>query len=258
MLEVKGYVDLGGGISTKGYVPGFIDPNAPVVDNPIDDQSIINACLLWEFTFPEDTFSDPEMGVLTYTAELANGDPLPGWMTFNPLTRTFSGEPLVGDHNPVDIKVIATDPQSLSVSEGFVLNVLEAVKSGGGIISKMRKQNAIYWPPGKAGDYGKQIPGALRELIRCVGVSNYRVRWEDKVEEFVDDMGTIHRSKAMVFVPIMWDGTELEVGGYLWLGDRENLTDEIDPQKNKGAREVKRMDILPNIKSNAFLRTAYL
>ncbi|MFO1359056.1 putative Ig domain-containing protein [Plasticicumulans sp.] len=50
------------------------------------------------FQFASGTFADVDAGdVLTYSATLANGDPLPTWLTFNAATRTFSGTPANGD-----------------------------------------------------------------------------------------------------------------------------------------------------------------
>jgi hypothetical protein len=35
------------------------------------------------------TFKDPESDTIFYTANMKNGDPLPSWAYFMPLTRTF-------------------------------------------------------------------------------------------------------------------------------------------------------------------------
>ena len=37
----------------------------------------------WTFQIPADTFSDANGDPLTLTATLANGDPLPSWLSFN-------------------------------------------------------------------------------------------------------------------------------------------------------------------------------
>jgi len=122
----------------------------------------------------------------------------------------------------------------------------------------MRKQNAVYWPPGTKDDFGKQSHGDLVELVRYNGVGNFRVRWEDNIEVFIDASGSTQRSNALVYVPILCNGDELQVGGFLWLGDKVDLTDEVDPRNNVDAYELRRLDKLPNFKSTAFLRTAYL
>jgi len=126
-----------------------------------------------------------------------------------------------------------------------------------GILSRMRKQNAIYWPPALPDDFGRICFGSLVELTFSGGV-NARVRWEDTIEEFLDDKGTTRASNATVFVPGLPDGSEIKVGGFLWLGDRANLTSETEPGENESAFEIRRMDKVPNFKATEFLRTAKL
>lgn len=125
------------------------------------------------------------------------------------------------------------------------------------LINRMRKQNAIYWPPSTLDNYGRPASGTLVELV-LDGSTNYRVRWEDKIETFVNQQGTTQVSNAVVYVPLLPDGSEIAVGGYLWLGDRGDLTDEAVPLNNPGAYEIRRFDKLPNLKVTETLRTAYL
>lgn len=127
-----------------------------------------------------------------------------------------------------------------------------------GIIDKMRKQNAIYWPPATPNDFGREGHGPLAELVLVAGAGNYCVRWEDRIEGFLDAAGTTRRSNAVVYVPRLPDGSEVEVGGFLWLGDRTGLTSEMIPGSNPGAFEIRRFDRLPKLKNNKTLRTAYL
>lgn len=112
---------------------------------------------------------------------------------------------------------------------------------------------AIYWPPAGSDDYGKPAQGALVELV-----GGFVVRWEDVVEDFTTKDGTASTSSAVVYVPLLPDGSEVAVGGFLWLGARAGLTDEADPTANAGAHEVRRMDKLPTLKATEFLRTCYL
>lgn len=120
----------------------------------------------------------------------------------------------------------------------------------------MRKQNAIYWPPATADSFGRRGFGALVELVNVGG--NYRVRWEDSTKEYITPDGTAKVSNALVYVPRLPDGSEITIGGYLWLGDRADLTSESDPRANDGAFEVQRFDKLPDLKSKEFLRTCYV
>lgn len=127
-----------------------------------------------------------------------------------------------------------------------------------GLISKMRKQNAIYWPPATVDAFGRPTYGALVELILIPGGVNYRVRWEDRIEDFMDAQGTSVKAQAVVYVPVLPGGGEMAYRGFLWLGGRAGLTNEVNPTLNPGAYEVKRFDKLPNLKATEYLRTVYL
>lgn len=127
-----------------------------------------------------------------------------------------------------------------------------------GIITTSRKQNAIYWPPTGVDDYGNHTTGTLVELV-ATDDGNFRVRWSDTTEEFLNAEGANQRSSSKVMLPLLPDaGGEAQIGGYLWLGDRADLTSEADPKANDGALEIKRFDKIPNIGATEFVRKAYL
>ncbi|MCL6376362.1 tandem-95 repeat protein [Pectobacterium brasiliense] len=96
--------------------------NPPVVAAPIPAQSIAQDGSL-SFTVPAGTFTDPDGDTLTLSATLANGSPLPSWLTFNPVTGTFTGTPGNADVGSLSIKVTATDTTNASVSTTFSLTV---------------------------------------------------------------------------------------------------------------------------------------
>ncbi|WP_323640787.1 putative Ig domain-containing protein, partial [Pectobacterium polonicum] len=97
--------------------------DAPVVATPIPAQSVAQDGSL-SFTVPAGTFTDPDVGdTLTLSATLANGSPLPSWLTFNATTGTFSGTPSNADVGSLSIRVTATDGSNASVSTTFGLTV---------------------------------------------------------------------------------------------------------------------------------------
>ncbi|WEF10710.1 putative Ig domain-containing protein [Pectobacterium actinidiae] len=96
--------------------------DAPVVATPIPAQSVSQDGSL-NFTVPAGTFTDPDGDTLTLSATLANGSPLPAWLSFNPATGTFSGTPGNGDVGSLSVKVTATDTTHASVSTSFSLTV---------------------------------------------------------------------------------------------------------------------------------------
>ncbi|WP_183451189.1 putative Ig domain-containing protein, partial [Microvirga lupini] len=95
--------------------------DAPVVSIELADQAASEDAP-FSFTVPEDAFTDADGDALTYTATLANGDPLPAWLAFDPMTRTFSGTPSQADTGTISITVTASDGTG-SVSDTFVLDV---------------------------------------------------------------------------------------------------------------------------------------
>ena len=115
-----------------GFAPQAIsvDANqAPAVANAIADQAASDGAA-FAFTVPANAFSDPDAGdTLTYGATLANGDPLPAWLSFDPDTRTFSGTPDDADVGTLSVTITATDGGGLSAADTFdlaVANVNEA------------------------------------------------------------------------------------------------------------------------------------
>jgi hypothetical protein len=77
-------------------------------------------------TLPADTFTDPQNETLTYSATLSNGQPLPGWLSFNAATDTFTGT-VPNAAQSLTIKVTATDTSGLSASETFAAGVKQVL-----------------------------------------------------------------------------------------------------------------------------------
>jgi len=113
-----------------------------------------------------------------------------------------------------------------------------------GIITRMRKQTAVYWSFRSINQYG------VKTYDSPVQIS---VRWEDKNEQFLDTKGQIQMSKSVVFVD-----RDMVNQDVLMLGVLADITDAVNILENEGAWEIKRFDKLPNIKATEFLRTAFL
>jgi len=86
----------------------------------------------FSLALPGNTFTDPQGEPLTYTASLANGQPLPGWLQFNARTDTFSGT-APGTAQSVTVQVTATDSSGLSASEDFTATVQPGLAAKPGI-----------------------------------------------------------------------------------------------------------------------------
>jgi len=98
--------------------------DAPTLANAIGDQNATEDAA-FSFTFAADTFTDVDLGdTLTYSATLADGSPLPAWLSFDPGTRTFTGTPANGDVGTLSLKVTATDSTGALVSDTFDLVIV--------------------------------------------------------------------------------------------------------------------------------------
>ncbi|HIK16634.1 MAG TPA: putative Ig domain-containing protein [Leptolyngbyaceae cyanobacterium M33_DOE_097] len=94
----------------------------PTLGTPIADQ-IIQLGNPLSLPLPLDTFIDPDGQPLSLTATLSDGNPLPGWLSFNPATNTLSGTPTTGNAGVLNINLIAADSLGGTISDNFALTV---------------------------------------------------------------------------------------------------------------------------------------
>jgi len=95
--------------------------NPPYVAAPIPDLSV-NQDEAVNYTFPLATFGDLDGDPLTFSATLADGAALPTWLSFDVVSRTFSGLPGNSEVGGYDIRVSASDGE-YSASDIFTLSV---------------------------------------------------------------------------------------------------------------------------------------
>ena len=94
---------------------------APIVAIPILDQ-IATQDIDFSFRIPDDNFADVDaVDVLAYS--IPPGVVLPGWLSFDPDSRTFSGTPANEDVGTATITVRATDSGGLVVTDTFLLTI---------------------------------------------------------------------------------------------------------------------------------------
>ncbi len=98
-----------------------VDHN-PVLNAPIPNQSI-KAADFYTYFINQNTFIDADNDPLTFSASLANGDPLPTWLQFNPRTGTFAGIPASTDAARLVMQVSANDGNQGLVAASYVLYV---------------------------------------------------------------------------------------------------------------------------------------
>ena len=103
--------------------------DAPTVATEILDQSA-TVGTVFSYAFPANTFNDVDTGnTLIYTATNADGTPLPAWLIFDDVARTFSGTPQAADAGTVSVKVTASDGNGGSVSDTVDIAVRPAATS---------------------------------------------------------------------------------------------------------------------------------
>ena len=101
---------------------------APVVAIPLLDQNATESAP-FSYTLTNDSFTDANQDVLTYTATLADGSALPAWLSFNATNLTFTGTPVSTASGNYTVLVKASDPSGASVSDSFALAVADAPAS---------------------------------------------------------------------------------------------------------------------------------
>ncbi len=76
----------------------------------------------FSFTLPDTSFFDPDGESLIYTTQQSSGMELPGWLTFYPQNRLYSGTP--SNKDSLVLEVTATDPAGASATSNFTLQVI--------------------------------------------------------------------------------------------------------------------------------------
>ena len=94
----------------------------PDIANPIPNQSATEDAA-FNFQFAANTFNDDDGDSFTYTSQLAGGGALPGWLSFDAATRTFSGTPSNANVGTISVDVIANDGNGGTVTDTFNLDV---------------------------------------------------------------------------------------------------------------------------------------
>lgn len=98
---------------------------APYLRYPIPNQTD-TAGRQFNYTIPDSTFYDDDgNNTLVYSATLGSGEPLPAWLNFNPVTRTFTG--VIAPVQSINVKVTATDTAGANASCTFALNIIQHI-----------------------------------------------------------------------------------------------------------------------------------
>ncbi len=110
----------GGSVTKELTVTVNAVNDAPIVASAAQNQSTQSG-KAFTYQLPNNLFSDVDGDTLTIKATLADGSPLPSWLSFD--GSKFSGTPNVSVTTNFGIKLTATDPSGASVSSNFGINV---------------------------------------------------------------------------------------------------------------------------------------
>ena len=109
-VRIDGVIDSLKHTNIPPYLKNKIKSQSGSVGNP------------FTFTIPYDTFFDEDgNAAFTYSATLINGDPLPSWLSFDSLTKNFSGTP--SEAGELKILVTARDAGQASGVGAFRLSI---------------------------------------------------------------------------------------------------------------------------------------
>jgi Ca2+-binding RTX toxin-like protein len=114
-----------GGIWQAADLLRQLSRTPPTVALPVADQTTSEDAL-FQFTLPANTFVDADASAgdrLSLTATLADGSPLPAWLSFDAEAHSFRGTPDGGAVGSLTLQVIATDLAGNSAAQVFAVKV---------------------------------------------------------------------------------------------------------------------------------------
>ncbi|WP_175955279.1 S8 family serine peptidase [Burkholderia sp. BCC0405] len=103
-------------ITIPGFGPAKLSGHSP-------SYRMIDSANAWESDPLSSLFTVPQGDTLTYRATLANGSPLPAWLTYDPAQNKLRAAPGAGGTGTVDIKVTAVNQSGVSADSTLELLV---------------------------------------------------------------------------------------------------------------------------------------
>lgn len=114
-----------------------------------------------------------------------------------------------------------------------------------GYLTDAHNQKAVYWGNPTPDGYGGNTFDDPVE-VDC--------RWEERNDMFRDAYGQEKVAHSVVFL-----GQDVDVGGYLFLGDLDDIASDETPESTDGALEIQAFRKIPDIDfPDEFERKAFL
>ncbi len=112
-----------------------------LVKTPSSQISIVDE--LSTFSLPTSTFRHSDANArVSLEATLADGSPLPDWLTFDPDSGRFTGKPPKGSGGTMDLKVMARDEQGNVAFTQFLLRIVEEDSNDALLLKQLRELKA--------------------------------------------------------------------------------------------------------------------
>ena len=136
---------------------------------------------------PVGAFRDIDAGdALSYQVRLANGDPLPAWLSFNAATRILSGTPGQSVSGNFNLMVLATDGSNASASDVFGLQVnaptVPGPQPGKTLVGGSGNDTLV----GGSGNDVLERPGGMDVLMGGAGNDTFEFyrdsRWRERLQ----------------------------------------------------------------------------
>ncbi len=158
------------------------------------------------FAIPDSSFIDDDGNpTLTLTASLGNGNPLPDWLSFDPVSGSFTGTPT--EPGSFIIKVTATDADALTARSSFTLQVIDA----SGIDEQALQQLVRVFPnPAKdkfAIDFGSGLYD--KAVVQVINLAGKEIFSGMIVPKSVAEINLQGNPSGIYFVSLVIDGVKV-------------------------------------------------
>jgi hypothetical protein len=172
----------------------------PVNDPPTLNRAIpdttADANHAFSYVLDPNTFGDIDAGdKLVYSAVISMGGVTPAWITFDPVTKTFSGTPADEDKGMVEAIVTATDDSLASVADTFNIEVKSYVGIGNPLTSLII---SLYPNPNNGRFVIESDIFELKDVVLEIFNEKGQLIWNREIK---DEIGTLHESVDLNSAP---------------------------------------------------------
>ena len=114
------------GSATLDITPAITVNHPPILVTPLVNQAVKFDTINWSYDVSTSSFSDEDISdSLSYSATLANGDPLPMWMQIGSSNGLITGSPGFSDRGTYALTITATDTHNASISAPLIVAVTQ-------------------------------------------------------------------------------------------------------------------------------------